>query len=163
MTMKTTTPSVRPALRVLIPALLLIASPVLAAEQALRPPAVPLVTIDPYTSVWSFNDRLHDNWPKHWTGKTQGMSGMVRVDGKAYRFMGGADVVNDAAEQVALTVRATSSEYQFNAGPGRLRGTFLSPSVMDELDVLSRPASYVTIEASASDGREHDVQAYVDV
>ncbi|MCZ8511597.1 DUF4964 domain-containing protein [Paenibacillus filicis] len=27
---------------------------------ALRPPAVPLVTVDPYLSIWSFNNNLHE-------------------------------------------------------------------------------------------------------
>src|SRR5438876_6049584 len=89
------------------------------AAPHLRPPAVPLVTIDPYTSCWSFNDRLSDDWPKHWTGRTHGMAGLVRVDGKAYRLMGGADVVKDAAEQLTLRVRATRTEYDFSAGSVR--------------------------------------------
>jgi hypothetical protein len=33
-----------------------------------RPPAVPLVTIDPYTSCWSTSSALAGDWPRHWTG-----------------------------------------------------------------------------------------------
>ncbi|WP_266367533.1 glutaminase domain-containing protein [Tellurirhabdus rosea] len=55
---------------------------------AQRPPAVPLVTIDPYTSIWSFNDQLNEGPTRHWTGRAQPLNGYVRVDGKAYQFMG---------------------------------------------------------------------------
>lgn len=59
-----------------------------ATKNALRPSAYPLITIDPYTSGWAFNDRLYDDNVRHWTGRDFPLMGAIIVDGKAYRFMG---------------------------------------------------------------------------
>jgi len=59
---------------------------------ALRAPAYPLVTIDPYTSVWSASDNLFDTPTRHWTNKTHSLIGAARVDGTVYRFMGKEEV-----------------------------------------------------------------------
>lgn len=54
----------------------------------------PLITIDPYTSGWSFGDNLYDGPVKHWTGKDFPMIGVAKVDGKLYRFMGAEGMWN---------------------------------------------------------------------
>ena len=57
-------------------------------ENSLRAPAYPLITIDPYTSAWSFTDKLNEDIVRHWTGKKFPLLGALRVDGVSYRFMG---------------------------------------------------------------------------
>ncbi len=128
-----------------------------------RPAAVPLVTIDPHTSVWSAADRLTDDWPRHWTGTRMALYGVVRVDGAAYRFMGGPEFLAQAAEQLSLDVGATRTRYWFRCGPIELAVGFTTPLLPDDLDLLSRPVTYVTLAAHALDARAHDVVAYFDM
>ena len=58
----------------------------------LRAPAFPLVTIDPNTSAWSYSDELYGDVVRHWTGKTFPLLGVIKVDGKAYRFLGKEEI-----------------------------------------------------------------------
>jgi hypothetical protein len=87
-----------------------------ASVNNLRAPAYPLVTIDPYTSVWSFTDKLYDETPKHWTGTNRTFTGAARVDGKIYRFMG--------AEETPLIPVVNTCGYENWSG----RYTFEQPS-----------------------------------
>ena len=279
------------------------------AAPPFRAPAYPLITHDPYLSLWAFQDTLTAGPTRHWTGEPQSLEGVVRVDGKAYQFLGRAapqyrtiiptvqeqpysarytlskpaagwektqfaaanawktgpapftddksrhgttwtegDVwvrrtVNvtempttgklalmlwhdDAAEvylngvlltkqpeyngkyeafavpetarkalhkgpnllalhatspqggeyldaglyeelpqlalgtarQTNVSLTATQTSYSFAAGPVRLTVNFLSPLLLDELETVARPVSYVTFGATAADGRPHAVQ-----
>ncbi|MFC5649894.1 glutaminase domain-containing protein [Paenibacillus solisilvae] len=139
-------------------------------QSSFRPPSVPLVTVDPYFSVWSSADRLTDDFTRHWTGQRQAMTGLIRIDGKTWRFAGRVEPRAEryyseppAMEQTQLKVTPLSTVYSFEASGVALDVRFSTPLLLDDLDVLSRPASYISLEARSIDGRSHDVSIYYDV
>src|ERR1700754_3920138 len=122
-----------------------------------RAPAVPLVTNDPFFSLWSMSDNLTDTPVKHWTEVAQPISGLVRIDGKPYRWMGviprgyfGMPSV-DAMEQTAIEITPLHSRYTFNAAGIELKVTFFSPLFPDDLDIMSRPVTYLSWSARSTD------------
>jgi hypothetical protein len=130
--------------------------------EAFRPPAVPLVTHDPYFSVWSMSDRLTDDWTKHWTGAIQAMCGMIHIDGKPYRFMGPPQLKAPPMQQLAVEVLPTRTIYQFAQDTLRLTVTFTTPALLDDLDLLSRPLTYLTFDVWSTDQQPHEVSLYLD-
>ncbi len=271
-------------------------------SQLSKAPAYPLITHDPYFSIWSFSDNLNATATKHWTGSDQSLMGWVKVDGKLYRFMGAesktfrsvmptammanhyseatpsadnwksagfddaswktgnlpfstnngngktvwkshdlwmrrmfnlsalpqgamlqlthddnvqaylngekfyeaaccaskpiylpikeamlrkgenvlaihvdntggpgfldADIVTEVksvgpavmtAQQKSVDITATKTAYEFTAGNVLLNVSFLSPLLMDDLNLLARPVSYITLAAKSTDGKMHDV------
>ena len=136
-----------------------------AAEKSFRPPAVPLVTHDPYFSIWSMADHLTDEPTKHWTGTPQSLLGMVRIDGKTWRVMGVDPARSDATEalpQTSVRVFPTRTVYQFANDAVALTLEFVTPAFPDDLEILSRPATYIVWSLHARDGRDHDVSLYFD-
>ena len=53
-----------------------------------RAASIPLVTHDPYFSIWSGADHLYDKDPVHWSQIRQQLRGYVNVDGVVYSFLG---------------------------------------------------------------------------
>jgi hypothetical protein len=127
----------------------------------LRPPAVPLITHDPYFSVWSTADRLATP-TKHWTGTDHPLAGIARIDGVGLRFLGQWVRSGPPMHQTSLTLTPTRTIYAFEDRGVRLTVTFFTPALPQDLDVLSRPASYVLFDAVATDGRAHEVSLYFD-
>ncbi|MDR0730166.1 MAG: DUF4965 domain-containing protein [Treponema sp.] len=125
---------------------------------SIRVPSVPLITCDPYFSVWSPTDRLYDSDTVHWTGWVQRISGVARIDGRYFRFMGlGAEPL---LTQTSLEISATSSRYTFEGAGLSLELEFLSPLLLDDPDLFSRPLSYIGARVRVNDGKTHDVDLY---
>ncbi len=127
-----------------------------------RPPAVPLVTHDPYFSIWSMADRLTDQPTKHWTGTVQSVCGLVRVDGKIYRVIGSDPKGSPALNQTSLRVLPTHTIYEFEGAGIALTLTFLTPALPNNLDILSRPVTYLTWSIRSTDSGIHKVEVYFD-
>ncbi len=127
-----------------------------------RPPAVPLITHNPYFSIWSMGDHLTDENTKHWTGAEQPLTGLVRIDGKSYRFMGARPHEIPALRQSQMEITPTHSRYRFEGAGIDLELTFFTPAFPEDLDILSRPVTYMTWDVRATDGVGHDVDLYLD-
>lgn len=64
------------------------------------------------------------------------------------------------AQQKSITINATQTSYEFTCGKADLQLTFTSPLILNDLDLLARPVSYINAKVSANDGASHDVQLY---
>ena len=121
----------------------------------LRPPAIPLITVDPFFSVWSRTDKLYDSDTTHWTGRPHKLCGILTVDGEDYRFMGAGE--EPVIEQTAFDFDALSTSYTFRNEKVTLKLRFMTPLLPDNLDILTRPVSYLSVSARPADGKKHTV------
>ena len=128
--------------------------------QTFRPPAVPLVTFDPYLSIWSEADRLNDQDTRHWTHREHSLVSLIRIDGKSYRLMGAQPEGLPAFNQASLQVLPTRSIYDFEAAGIHVTLTFMTAALPSDLDVFSRPLSYLTWDVHSVDGATHQVSIY---
>jgi hypothetical protein len=127
-----------------------------------RPPSVPLVTHDPYFSIWSPADRLTDQETVHWTGAKNPLHSMIRIDGQTFRLMGASPTYIEPLKQTGLSVTPTRSVYEFGNVKIKLTLSFTSPLLTNDLDVLSRPVTYISWNIKTADGLPHEVQLYFD-
>ena len=133
-----------------------------ALAQPFRPPAIPLVAHDPYFSIWSNTDRLNDAATVHWTGKPNTLTALARIDGVTYQVMGKERGQVKPLAQSSVEVLPTRTLYTFAGAGVQLQFTFLTPALPDNLDVLSRPLTYLDWRTSSTDGASHDVAIYFD-
>ena len=131
-----------------------------AAEPAYRPPAVPLVTFDPYLSVWSEADHLNDATTRHWTRRDHALVSLIRIDGQVFRLMGNDPKDQPPLPQTSVQVYPTRTVYEFANEQVHCTLTFLRPALPEDLDALALPLSYLTWEVKSLDGKPHAVSLY---
>jgi len=149
-----------PQIDVIKPLALKQSMPAAMPPRPFRPPAVPLITNDPYLSIWSEADHLNDANTVHWTHHEQSLVSLIRVDGQSFRLMGDDPSSVPAMPQVALQVTPTRSIYGFENASVHVTMIFMTADLPHNLDVLSRPLSYITWRVKSVDGKPHAVSIY---
>lgn len=125
----------------------------------MRVPAMPILNIDPYFSVWIEKSVLEN--PVHWTGKPNSMSGRVFVDGEEYHFFGlktadEASIKNMTVENTEIDAFSTAITYS-NENI-KLTVRFTSPTLVTDIYYVSRPVAYCMTSYECTDGKEHEVK-----
>jgi hypothetical protein len=130
--------------------------------ESVAAPAMPLVACDPYFSIWSPGTKLAGASTTHWTGKPHRLTSLASIDGKVYRLMGAEPGAAPALEQTGAKLTPTRTIYHFSGADVEITLTFMTPALPDDIDLLSRPVTYLTYEVAASDDRQHNVQIYME-
>ena len=128
------------------------------ARADFRPPSVPIVSCDPFFSVWSGADAPTDADTEIWYGAKQPIRIWIELDGVRYRLMGamaersGRDRCDDvpALKCTDVEVRPLTTVYAFTDGKTEVELSFMTPKFTDDLDVFSRPVTYATVKTKGS-------------
>lgn len=131
--------------------------------ESFRAPSYPLIAHDPYFSIWMNNEVPTNCEASHWTQKPMPIRSMVRIDGKVYRLMGESPAYVPAANHIKTKLTATQTTFCFEQNGVAIELNFLSPLLVDDLDLVSRPVSYVSWNLKSLDGKKHDAEIYFDI
>ena len=136
------------------------------ANNAFRAPAVPLITHDPMFSIWTFSDTLPGCVPRHWDGIRKHMFGLLTVDGLIYEFLGSPEL-NEYYHpgyremvQTGCVIRPMTTTYTFDSDLIGLELRFTSPLLLNDLDILSRPITYISYRITPKDDKPHQIDMY---
>ena len=114
-----------------------------------KAPAIPLITVDPFFSIWSGTDSLVQESTKHWSDRPCPILAAVEVDGGLHFAAGASCDMTRFKRRMAQTsceITPLSTKYTFENSLAELTLTFTTPLLLDEPDILARPVSYVHYE-----------------
>jgi hypothetical protein len=86
--------------------------------------------------------------------------GLAYVDFGLYTDSEQKEIFAQTAVQNSVSLSATQTHYNFTCGPVDLNVQFVSPLLPNDLNLLSRPVSYINYQVASNDGAKHDVQVY---
>ncbi|MDE5995048.1 MAG: DUF4965 domain-containing protein [Oscillospiraceae bacterium] len=127
-------------------------------------PSYPLITIDPFMSIWSSAETLYGKDTQIWHGQRKSLHGTVFIDNiDSYCFMGIPEKGEAVIEQTDLDVTPLITTYVFQNQVLRLTVKFWTPLIIDDIYKLSLPVSFIDYEAEILDGKEHKISVGISI
>ena len=118
--------------------------------------AYPLITMDPFLSVWSYTEQPALRETQHWSGQNKRLTLEATVDGVTYALMGRCKY-GKRADVMAIDTTPTCTKYVYTAGGASVQVSFRAPFLLHDLDLTSMPVNFVDYEVVSADGEKHDV------
>ena len=123
-------------------------------------PSYPVITVDPFFSIWSRSDKLNESDTVLWCGIKKPVKGTVTVDGVTYRFLGAGN--EEKIPQVKTEILPYISEYTFENDKIKLIMKTWAPLLLDDFHLLSTPVAYFDFEVQNLSDEEKDVAVSVE-
>ena len=123
-------------------------------------PSYPVITVDPFFSIWSRSDKLNESDTCLWCGIRKPIKGTVTFDGVTYRFLGAGD--EEKLTQVKTEILPYISEYTFENDKLRLILKTWSPLLLDDFHLLATPVAYFDFEVQNLTGEEKAVSVSIE-
>lgn len=123
----------------------------------LRAPSIPLITTDPYFTIWSPCEVVNYEPTQHWTGKNNSIIGTAIIDGEKYTFLGYQRDYSKM-EQVSLDIDALSTTFVMQTEKISLTVKLTTPLIPDDYRLLTRPVTYMSLSYVSRDGKAHEVK-----
>lgn len=118
-------------------------------KKSFRPSAYPLITVDPFFSVWSCADNLYDDCTRSWAELPNPILAGIMVKRNFYSMV--ATDINfesnkNKMNQTDVSVSPLTTTYVFENELARVTLKFTTPLLLEHLDICSRPVSYIAYE-----------------
>lgn len=127
-------------------------------------PSYPLITIDPFMSIWSPSDSLYGSDTVIWHGQKKKLYGDILIDNiDSYCFMGVPEKDSAIIPQTDLNVTPLITSYTFQNETVRLTVKFWTPLIIDDIYKLSLPVSFIDYEAEFLDGKNHEFEILIGI
>ena len=127
-----------------------------------RLPAIPLITQDPFMSIWVPGDLVTDIKSEHWCGHKKPIRAHLVIDGTKYSILGssGNGFLGNITSQ---KVNPLTTLWTVENANVRADISFTAPFTPDDLDLASMPVTLVKVDLTSLDGKEHDVSFSFDL
>ena len=117
--------------------------------------AYPLLTIDPFISIWSYTEKPYTMETRTWFGQNKPLTLTATVDGTLYSLMGRCKGLPHG-EVETIDVTPTCTRYGFACGGVKVEISFRAPHLLDDLDLLSTPVNFVDVSVVSADEKTHE-------